>query len=361
MEHTGGVMDKSIWILCILLGAALFVCGTAAAEDGVRNVKPGDTIFLYQEHLNLEGLRNPGTNNPITALRLYVGENPSNAVILEIPVYDDTDFTADHVLLEMDENLGAYFAYNPVDGPTARLRIQKQELLLGITLADPYHGESVEGMWLPQGTQIAFEITSPLVGTYYYQKAKDSAPPVINILIEDSQGRDIYQVGNRDLRGIVIDSDRFYTDEPGKPGPISLHLLDEGEYAVQAIWAGPADFLDAKDSNRIHFIVGEKVGIEVTPIPTPTPAPTPVVTTEAPTPVPEMTQNASVTEATAEPTALPTTAPPTIRPTEAPIPELQDELPAISGPLLFIATIGAVCAIPVITLLGRNIIRRRKD
>jgi hypothetical protein len=353
-------MKTIVWIPCILLIVALFTCGVVSAGDPAKDVKPGDTIFLYQEHLNLAGMRNPETDNPITSLRLYANENPSNALLLELPVVDDTDFSADSILLEMDENLGAYFTYNPVDGPTARLRIRKQKLLLGITLAAPNHGESVEGMWLPQGTPIAFEITSPMVGTYYYNKAKDSDPPMVNLLIEDSNGRDIYYLGSLDLRGIVVDSDRFYTDDPGKIGRIPLHILDEGEYTAQAIWAAPYDFRDADDSNRIHFIVGEKVGIEVTPTPTPLLPPTPVVTTEAPTPVPEMTQNTSVVENITEPTVLPTTAPPTIRPTEVPTPELQDEIPIISGPLLFVATIGAVCAIPVITLLGRSISRRRK-
>jgi hypothetical protein len=267
----------------VLLLAAMVAVPGAAREPTISDIRPGDTIFVYETGLNLAALRNTTTDNPVTELRRYNDDDPKKGLINTIPVADDTDFDLDDALVGKDT--GLYFASNVQDGITGRLYIRYPEVSIEAVLADPNHAERIEGISVPTGTAIAFRVISSYVGTHY---AAGDTHATVELVLTTPGGAEMTSISGRDFSNLPITNSVFYTDDPGMPGPIVLDTREEGTYKVQARWKSPQGFADyATDSNVISFAVGKRIGVDTTPttaVPTTAPAtvPTTVVTTTAP-------------------------------------------------------------------------------
>ncbi|MDV2481119.1 DUF3821 domain-containing protein [Methanoculleus sp. Wushi-C6] len=313
----------SEWIrrrgLVILLAVCLLaLCAGEAGARGpaINEIQPYDTIFIHEEGLDLSQLRNATTNNPITALQRYQDGNPDRALLKSIPVADDTSFTVQDFLVNGE--FGTYHAYNPQDGARALVFIREPQIFLDVVLASPYHHEPLAGLTVSRNTRIAFRVTSPDVGSFY--QAGGAYPATVDIVLTTPGGAESTVISGVNLAGQNVSSTRFYTDDPGRPGPIELSGLREyGTYTARAVWRTPAAFdASAPDSEPVTFTVGNRVGVDATPTPTPavtptpTATPTPVPTTPAATPTPTVTPTVTVTE-----TMVPATTP---TPTAAPLP-----------------------------------------
>lgn len=307
-----------VCVACIIL--LLLAAPVAARSPAIDDIEPGDTVFVYEEGLNFSQLRDPDSGNPVTSLRRYVGDDPAKALLSEIPVPDDTSVDIPALLVE--DTPAVYYAYASADGAGASVVIREPSLLLGATLADPYHAEDIEGLNIPVGTAIAFRVDSPHVGTNY--RADSDYPARIDIVITTPGGAETTFFGGVDVSDIPVSSSRIYTDDVR--GPVILSGLQEGTYRIRAKWREPQAFADnAPDSNEITFSLARRgVDITVTTTPTPTPAEPP-----APSPTGEPTTPPTTAPMTTEPTPLPTapaspsptatTAPPTAPPTPAPL------------------------------------------
>ena len=284
-------------MVCLVLLLLLAAPG-AARSPAIEDIEPGDTVFVYEEGLNFSQLRDPDSGNPVTSLRRYVGDDPAKALVSEIPVPDDTSVDIPAILVE--ETPAMYYAYSSADGAGGHVVIREPSLLLGATLADPYHAEDIEGLNIPVGTAIAFRVDAPHVGTNY--RADSDYPARIDIVITTPGGAQTTFFGGVDLSDIPVSSPRIYTDDVR--GPVVLSGLQEGTYRIRAEWREPQAFADrAPDSNEITFsLAGRGVDITVTTTPTPTEPP-------APSPSPTVV----------EPTTPPPTAPATTEPTPLPV------------------------------------------
>ena len=76
-------------LLIILL--TTLVVFPSAARTGIQHIGVGDQIFVYQQNLDITGLRTGA--NPVTSLRKYQDDNPTKALLQEVPVSDDTSFS----------------------------------------------------------------------------------------------------------------------------------------------------------------------------------------------------------------------------------------------------------------------------
>lgn len=309
---------SGVGIVCGLLLLALVVVAPAAARgDTIADIESGDTIFVYEEGLDLSGLRNETTDNPVTALYRYNEGDPNKGLLQDISVPDDTDFALDDV--DVGEDTGLYHAYS--SGDNARtgkwIFIEYPEIRIEPVLAAPNHADRIEGITIPTGTAIAFRVTSAKVGTRYVAGDEYAS---VDIVVTTPGGAELMAFKGRDLSDIPIISKQFYTDDPGMPGPIVLDRLEEGEYKVQAKWHSPQGFADsAEDSNIVTFYSDERIGVNTT---VPTPTVTTTTVTETPTTV---ATTASPTETTVETTASETTIPettataPATTPTQTPL------------------------------------------
>ena len=117
-------------ILLVLCIVAIFAAPAGARGPTIRDIQPYDTIFVYEEGLNLSGLRNATTNNPITALHKYQNDRPGEGITKTIPVADDTDF--DLLDFFVGDDYGTYYAFNPTDGATAYVFVRKPEVFLDV-------------------------------------------------------------------------------------------------------------------------------------------------------------------------------------------------------------------------------------
>ncbi|RXE56780.1 hypothetical protein ABH15_01010 [Methanoculleus taiwanensis] len=320
----------TVLLLCTL---ALSLCITPAGARSptINDIQPYDTIFVYEEDLDLTALRNQTTDNPITALRKYQDDNPARSLVNDIDVPDDTDFTL--LPIEVGDEYGVYYAFNPTDGVTRQILIREPMVFLDVVLANPYHTESVSGLTISENTPLAFKIISPDVGAFYH--AGTTYPATVDLVITSPGGAESTIIGGRDMSGINLTASQVYTDDPGQPGAFSLSQLEQGTYSVQARWSEPQSFADsAEDSEPVTFTVGNRVGVNTG---TPTPAPTTVPATGTPTPVPTVTTPATTaptTPATTATTAAPATTEPT--PTATPV-SLATVIGALGAALAFAA------------------------
>lgn len=280
----------------VLLFAAVIATPVAARGTTISEIEPGDTIFVYETGLDLSALRNTTTDNPVTMLQHYTDDDPTSGLINSVSVSNDKDF--DLIDASVGDSTGLYFAYNPQDGITNRVYIRYPEVSIDAVLAAPNHADRITGISVPTGTRIALKVVSSYVGTDY--RAGDTRAS-IKIVLTTPGGAELTTFGGHDFSNLPVDSQQFYTDDPGMPGPIALDNLEEGVYKMQARWVSPQGFADyAEDSNTITFYVGDRVGVNTTPT-TATP------TTEITTPATTVTETMVTTTATTATSPSPTT------------------------------------------------------
>lgn len=265
-------------ILLILL-TTLVVFPSAARPD-IRHIGAGDAIFVYEQNLDITGLG----PHPITALMKYQDDNPTLALIREVPVQDATSFSP---IPELFGGLyGVYYAFNPTDGVMNSVLVTEPSVSIDAVLASPNHSDSIQGLTVPEDTRIAFKIVAVDVGSFYHAGAL--YPATVDLVLTTPGGAQLTSIQGMDFSRMNVSAQQFYTDDPGQPGAISFAHLDAGTYSVQAKWHDPASFdMQAPDSNIISFSIGGTTFSTTTTSP---PTPTAVMTTRTTTPpVPETT------------------------------------------------------------------------
>ncbi|MDI6720079.1 MAG: DUF3821 domain-containing protein [Methanomicrobiales archaeon] len=322
--------------LAVLLAVVVLVLPAAARGPTIKDIQPGDTVFVHERGLNLAALGGAGDD---LASLVHYRDFSRQVIDRTIPVDDPGDFEL--LEFEVDGTYGIYYAWNRSglirsgDGVPVHVDIQEPRLALDVVLAAPYHQDSVQGLTISSGTLIAFEITSPRVGTQY--RIDNTYPAQVDIVFLRPGGAETTVIGGRDMSGLNVSASRFYTDDPGRAGAVSLSGLEPGTYTFQARWRAPQEFADyAQDSNVVNFTVRGRPGVTITVSPT-----TPTETAPPPT-----------TEPTTPPATLPTTAettPPTTPPaTETTVP------PTTQAPLMPLLGVIGVCAAMIWAALKRR-------
>jgi hypothetical protein len=297
-------MHKILRMHRLLMAGAMLVLLTAlatfpsAARTDIRTIQAGDMLFIYEENIDITALRTGA--NPVTALRKYQNDRPTDALLREITVTDDTGFTL--IPEAFGDQLGIYWAWNPTDGAMRSVYIQVPSITIDAVLASPNHSDSIRGLTIPEGTAIAFKTTSVDVGSTYHAGAL--YPATVDLVLTTPGGAQLTTIQGKDFSGMNVSSLVFYTDDPGRPGAITLEGLGTGTFGVQAKWSNPPSFdAQAADSNLLTFVIGGTTVSQSTP--------TPVVTaiTTAATPRATVTTPVPVsTAATTTPPPAPTTA-----------------------------------------------------
>ena len=303
-------------MILLLLGAFLAV--PSAARTDIQHIQNGDKIFVYEQNLDITGLRTGG--NPVIALRKYVDDDPTRALLNEVSVVDDTSFD---VLPELfGDLLGVYYAHNPAVGTMGSVVVLVPSVTIDAVLANPNHVYSIAGLSIPDDTPVAFKITSTDVGSAYH--AGSLYPATVDLVLTAPGGAQLTTVQGLDFSRMNVSSQAFYTDDPGRPGAITLGGLGTGTFGVQAKWRDPASWYNqAPNSNILTFIVGRTTVSQTTPTPvtppvtTRTTVTTVAVTTPATTALPP-TATTGV-PATSPATAPPTTTSPSPSPTTVPV------------------------------------------
>jgi hypothetical protein len=285
--------------ILLLLAAAL--AAPSAARTDIQTIESGDKIFIYEQDLDITALRT-GVN-PVTSLRKYRDDNPTQGLIHEVPVGDDTSFSP--IPEAFSDYLEVYYAFNPTDGVMRSVTVGVPSVSIDIVLASPYHTDSLSGLSVSPKTNIAFKIVSPDVGSSY--RAGALFPATVDVVLTTPGGGQLTTIQGKDFSRMNVSSQVFYTDDPGRPGAITFEGLDAGTYSVQAKWRDPASFdQQAPDSNTYSFAIGS-----ASPATTPQPATT-VVTprTTTATPVPATLTKPPTTAPAPETTTIPPTMPP---------------------------------------------------
>ncbi|QSZ66072.1 DUF3821 domain-containing protein [Methanofollis aquaemaris] len=302
-------------VCCLLLLVSAAIAPVSARGDTISDIEPGDTVFVYEEGLNLSALRNQTTDNPVTALVKYYDDDTGKGEQNRISIPDETAFDLDDALVE--EDTGLYYAYSREDNARTgkRIMVRYPDLRIEPVLAAPNHADRIEGISIPTGTAIAFKVISLYVGTQYVAGDEHAS---VDIVVTTPDGAELTTFKGQDLSDLPITATHIYTDDPGMAGPIVLDRLQEGEYQVRAEWRSPQGFADsAEDSNVVTFYSGDRIGVNTT-VPTVTTTTITGTPTTAPT---TLAPTETATETTAPETSVPETTGtvPATTPTQAPL------------------------------------------
>jgi hypothetical protein len=304
---TGGIF--------LILLSTLVVFPSTARTD-IQHIGVGDTIFVYEQNLDITGLRTFA--NPVTALRKYQDDNPTKALLREIPVPDETSFSS--IPEAFGGLLGVYYAFNPADGAMRSVVVTEPSVSIDAVLASPNHSDSIKGLSVPPSTRIAFKIVAVEVGSAYH--AGPLFPATVDVVLTTPGGAQLTSIQGKDFSRMNVSAQVFYTDDPGRAGAITFENLEAGTYTVQAKWKDPVSFDEqAQDSNIYSFTIG---GTTVSTTTTSPPTTTAGMTTRTTTPpVPEATPATQplppVTPST-PPATQPVTTPPAGTPQPSPTP-----------------------------------------
>jgi hypothetical protein len=313
----------------LLLLAGLLVFPSAARTD-IQTIQNGDKIFIYEQNLDITALRTGA--NPVTSLRKYRDDNPTQGLIREVPVPDDTSFSL--IPEAFADQLEIYYGFNPTDGAMGSVVVNVPSVSLDVVLASPNHSDSIMGLSVSPKTPVAFKITSVDVGSSY--RAGSLYPATVDVVLTTPGGGQLTTIQGKDFSRMNVSSQVFYTDDPGRPGAITFEGLDAGTYAVQVKWRDPASFdQQAPDSNTYSFGIGSPA-----PATTVQPATTMATPrTTAVTPAPATLTSPPTTVPPPETTPLPPTTPPATptpsgTPAPSPTPTPMGAWPALLAPAL---------------------------
>ncbi|HXW98448.1 MAG TPA: DUF3821 domain-containing protein, partial [Methanomicrobiales archaeon] len=230
-------MKSTMKLLIVALAVFLVVFSSpvAARTPSIKNIVAGDHIFVYEQNLNLAGLT--GT---VTALRKFVDDDVTKAIIKEIPVTNQNSFTVDTAIVG-----GVYGLYYPVNGNVVNagdkadsahgITIEATDISLGVYLTNRI--DSVDGKSLTRETNITFKIGAPDFGTYYRftNGANTVYPGQADIRIVTPNGGELTQFGDNvvNLAGINITGSANWTDsQVGTPdGGAASGIFDPIELA----------------------------------------------------------------------------------------------------------------------------------
>ncbi|HUK38625.1 MAG TPA: hypothetical protein VLV30_05875, partial [Methanomicrobiales archaeon] len=269
-------MKSTMKLLIVALAVFLVVFSSpvAARTPTIKNIVAGDHIFVYEKDLNVAGLT--GT---VTAFRKFVDDDVTKAIIKEIPVTNQNDFTVDSAIVG-----GVYGLYYPVNGNVVvagdkadsahGITIEATDLSIGVYLVNRI--DSVDGKSLTRTTNITFKIAAPDFGTYYKITGTPNVyPGKADLRIVTPNGGELTRFGFNQvsLAGINITGSANWTDSQvgtvntntvldpnGFFDPIMLQAVDAGTYTATMKFSAGTDFYKqaGTDSNAVTFTVLSK-------------------------------------------------------------------------------------------------------
>ncbi|MDD1654039.1 MAG: PKD domain-containing protein [Methanomicrobiales archaeon] len=230
--------------------------GARQASGTIRSIQPGNSIFEYEQGLDLSPLRFT-SGCWVRYLRLY--ETPPNggSILNTLTFTGDTSVNIPSV----DPYYGTYTVYDSCGllRTTKTVTIRKPTIDLDLVSASS-HGSRKDGTILPSES-LAFRVTSPM-GQYYYGQYGGSSvyPGRIKIQLRAPNGSYYTTFGGKDYSGTTnqlnLSSSDFYTDDTGRPGAFSLSSksLSAGQWRASAYAITPATFGGAASFDVYFYI-----------------------------------------------------------------------------------------------------------
>ena len=272
----------SLGALLILLSA--FAIFPSAARTDMRHIGVGDTIFVYEQNLDITGLRTGKTLSPPSgstrmtprqrhsSLRFRFLTTPASAPFRSC-LGDIRDLTM-HTTRLMAPCIRSSSRCPPSPSmPCSRARITRT----------PSRGSPCMTR-VPRSPSRSFR---PTWARMYHAGAL--YPATVDLVLTTPGGAQLTTINGLDFSRMNVSAQQFYTDDPGRPGPITFESLGTGTYSVQAQWHDPASFYQqAPDSNIISFSVG---GTTISTGTTSPPSPTATITTQTTTPAVTITRS----------------------------------------------------------------------
>jgi PGF-CTERM protein len=292
-------------IILVVLAVACMVA-PMAARIGYSTIQQGDIIFIYEKHLDVNGLSGEGT---ITRLVHYADLNAGTTDDF-ISVTDPGDFNVPSTVKFPGT---PYYAWNSTGliSTTDYVIIEMPEISLdivsGVTLV-----EKLTNMTIIEGTSVTFRIISNVPNGFNLQ----SSPPYVELRFTTPEGGQTTAFGGVNYGLVDLTNVDIYVSETDHFTVSDTTNVEKGIWNVQARWLDTGDFTsfygEGVDSNVVSFTIAS-VPVILTTVTTAPTVTIPTTATPAPpatTPVPPATTPLpATTTAPVATTPVPTTTP----------------------------------------------------
>jgi PGF-CTERM protein len=288
--------SKNLWMIAILiLLAVVFLATPAAARIGYSTIQPGDIIFIYEKHLDVNDLSERGT---ITRL-VHYADLTAGTTDDFIYVEDPNDFSVPSTVKFPGS---PYYAWDSTGliATTDYVIIEMPEISVdivsGVTLV-----EKLTNMTIIEGTTVTFRIISNVPNGFNL----DTSPPYVELRFTTPEGGQTTAFGGVNYGLVYLPSTDFYVSETDAYTVSDTSNVERGLWKVQARWLDTGDFTsfygEGVDSSVISFTIAS-VQKTTTTVTTATPTTTTETTTIPPTTAtPPPTQTTSMTTTTVPP------------------------------------------------------------
>lgn len=259
-------MTKMMVIALAILVALLAVASPAMARTDNKTIVSGDTIYVYENDLNLASL------GAVVRLAHYSDKTAGvTDNIIEVP--DNTNF--DVSAADVNGYYDAYYAWDATGiiggaaGPNPYVLIKNPTLALDVVL-NSSHVDSVNGKSITRTSPISFKITTNVAAGFTNivgnASVANNATPTFQVEVTTPDGGKLTTFGTP---AVVLNqfgptSSTIYTDVV--VGNISLTSITPGTYTALAKWNSgivPDFYKRAADSNSVSFtIVSKAVSIQ---------------------------------------------------------------------------------------------------
>jgi hypothetical protein len=163
-------------MIVALVAVALLALPVAARNPTIRDINPGDVVFIYETNLNVSFLdtNTPTTKSfPPTSFRKYSNDQPDptvaggGAMLAEVPLNPDGTLS----LNTAPPYLGIWFPYNASAAgyhvnPNNSIQIQHADVTLDAVLNNS-HTDSIATKSVTRDNNIAFKLISTYAGNYF--------------------------------------------------------------------------------------------------------------------------------------------------------------------------------------------------
>ena len=244
--------------IALLFAVALLVAPAAARSPTAAGINVSDTIFVYEQGLDLTNLTGQ-TSDAITALRRYSDDDTTKALINEVPVGTQTNFEV--LNSAVAGQYGVYYAYNGsqvatvIGGGKVSVVIREPTLSADVKLwtGSTMKADSLDGKTITKDTKLAFKVASPFVGSYYHVRGSlENA--TVKVEITTPGGGKLTTFGGLTLNPLNVTAAEFNTTAA------DLTNVASGTYTAQVKWVSPTSFSDyAAASNTASFTVESRV------------------------------------------------------------------------------------------------------
>ncbi|QYZ78122.1 DUF3821 domain-containing protein [Methanofollis formosanus] len=227
---------------CVVALVVVLTLSAIAMPVSARTVASGDTVFDYEEGLDLSSFV---MNGDLFAQYQYDDVSYGQEYAFRVDNAADLDL----VQIDLAGHYGTYYLHQNSAPTVEKIYIRDPSVSLDAVL-DVDRSASIDGGTVSRNSRIAFVLDAPEVGTFL-------PTATVRIKLTTPDGATTTQIAGTSLTGIALDCPKVYVTG------LDVGEMEDGTYTARAEWESPRGFNDYADNSNIVTFKVATVGTTI--------------------------------------------------------------------------------------------------